>query len=128
MENNTINKHKTNQIEIIKLLKQTAKEILSDDKIHEKIKPTLLSNFTNKLIQLIEEIEEIEKMDLHLLQKNVEQFQKKEIPQDEQILLEGQNLRDQIFCSFFFTPNNKKLTSQLLTLLKKNKNIFENSP
>ena len=77
MENNSINKHNANQIEIIKLLKQTAKEILSDDKIRKKVKPTLLSNFTNKLIQLIKEIEEIEKMDLRLLEKNVEQFQKK---------------------------------------------------
>ena len=128
MENNTINKNYAIQIETIKLLKQTAKVILCDDKIHEKMKPTLLSNFTNKLIQLIEEIEEIEKMDLHLLQKNVEHYQKKKISHDQQILLEGQNLRDQIFCSFFFTPENKKLTSQLLTLLKKNKNISENSP
>ena len=70
MENNSINnEHNANQIKIIKLLKQTAKEILSDDKIHEKVKPTLLSNLTNKLIQLIKEIEEIEKMDLHLLKK-----------------------------------------------------------
>ena len=80
MENNTINKHNANQIEIIKLLKQTAKEILSDDKIRKKVKPTLLSNFTNKLIQLIKEIEEIEKMDLRLLEKNVKQIQKKKNP------------------------------------------------
>ena len=128
MENNTINKNYAIQIETIKLLKQTAKVILCDDKIHEKMKPTLLSNFTNKLIQLIEEIEQIEKMDLPLLQKNVEKLQKKEIPHNTQILQEGHNLRNQIFCSFFFTPENKQLTSQILTLLKENKNISENSP
>ena len=117
---------KKNLIGKIKILKNQSKKIISDRKIHQKVKPRLLPNLTNKLIQLVEEIEEIEKIDLQLLEDNMKQFENKKIPLI--ILLERQNLRDEIFCLSFFTPAKKKLTSEILKLLKDNKNISQNSP
>ena len=113
---------KANQIGKIKILKNQSKEIISNRKIHQKVKPTLLPNLTNKLIQLVEKIEEIEKIDLLLLQDNMRQFQNKKIPL--LILLERENLREEIFCLAFFTPDIKKLRSEILKLLKDNKKTF----
>ena len=115
-------KQKTKQIRKIKLLKNQSKKIISDRKIHQKVKPTLLPNLTNKLIQLVEEIEEIEKIDMQLLQDNMKQFQNEMISLT--ILHERENLRDEIFCLSFFTPTKKKLTSEILKLLKDNKKTF----
>ena len=113
---------KTNQIGKIKILKNQSKQIISDRKIHQKVKPTLLPNLTNKLIQLVEKIEEIEKMDLLLLEDNMRQLQNKKIPL--LIHLERENLRKEIFCLAFFTPDIKKLRSEILKLLKDNKKTF----
>ena len=113
---------KANQIRKIKILKNQSKQIISDRKIHQKVKPTLLPNLTNKLIQLVEEIEEIEKIDLQLLQDNMKQFENKNISLT--ILHERENLRDEIFCLSFFTPSRKKLTSEISQLLKDNKKTF----
>ena len=115
-------KQKTKQIRKIKLLKNHSKKIISDRKIHQKVKPTLLPNLTNKLIQLVEEIEEIEKIDLQLLQDNMKQFQNEKISLT--IFHERENLRDEIFCLSFFTPSRKKLTSEISQLLKDNKKTF----
>ena len=113
---------KANQIRKIKILKNQSKQIISDRKIHQKVKPTLLPNLTNKLIQLVEEIEEIEKIDLQLLQDNMKQFQNKKISLT--ILHERENLRDEIFCLSFFTPAKTKLTSEISQLFKDNKKTF----
>ena len=113
---------KANQIRKIKILKNQSKQIISDRKIHQKVKPTLLPNLTNKLIQLVEEIEEMEKIDLQLLQDNMKQFQNKKISLT--ILHERENLRDEIFCLSFFTPAKTKLTSEISQLFKDNKKTF----
>ena len=115
-------KQKTKQIRKIKLLKNQSKKIISDRKIHQKVKPTLLPDLTYKLIQLVEEIEEIEKIDMQLLQDNMKQFQNEMISLT--ILHERENLRDEIFCLSFFTPSRKKLTSEISQLLKDNKKTF----
>ena len=96
---------KTNQIGKIKILKNQSKQIISDRKIHQKVKPTLLPDLTYKLMQLVEEIEEIEKIDMQLLQDNMKQFQNEKISLT--ILHERENLRDEIFCLSFFTPSKK---------------------
>ena len=115
-------KQKTKQIRKIKLLKNQSKKIISDRKIHQKVKPTLLPDLTYKLIQLVEEIEEIEKIDMQLLQDNMKQFQNEMISLT--ILHKRENLRDEIFCLSFFTPSRKKLTSEISQLLKDNKKTF----
>ena len=90
------------------------------------MKLTLLPDLTNKLMQLIEEIEKIEKIDLQLLQNNIKQFNKEEITYV--VLREREKMRDELFCSSFFTPPKTELTSQILVLLKENQNICQNSP
>ena len=121
MEKKTINKHKTNKT-LIKLLKKNGKQIISDKKIRQKVKPTLLPDLTYKLIQLVEEIEKIEEIDLRLLQDNIKQFHKEEITYIE--LRERENRRDEMFCSSFFTSPKTELTSEILELLKDNKKTF----
>ena len=109
---------KRNQIINIKILKNQSKKIICDRKIHQKMKPKLLPNLTNKLIQLVAEIEEIQRIDLEILRGNIKQSQ------NDTTFVEREYLRDEIFCLSFFTPAKKKLTSEILKLLKDNKKTF----
>ena len=111
-------KQKRNQIINIKILKNQSKKIICDRKIHQKVKPKLLPDLTNKLIQLVAEIEEIQRIDLEILRGNIKQSQ------NDTTFVEREYLRDEIFCLSFFTPAKKKLTSEILKLLKDNKKTF----
>ena len=55
--------NKTEAIKQVTLLKKRAKQIISDKKKLEEIKPEILPHFINKLTQLIENIEKIENLD-----------------------------------------------------------------
>ena len=111
-------KQKRNQIINIKILKNQSKQIICDRKIHQKVKPKLLPDLTNKLIQLVAEIEEIQRIDLEILRGNIKQSQ------NDTTFVEREYLRDEIFCLSFFTPSRKKLTSEISQLLKDNKKTF----
>ena len=100
--------NKTEAIKRVTLLKKRAKQIISDKKKLEEIKPEILPHLINKLTQLIENIEKIENLDDELAE-----FQKEDIEEFEselnmpgkgnEILL---NVRNNIFCSAFFTQEN----------------------
>ena len=55
--------NKTEAIKQVTLLKKRAKQIISDKKKLEEIKPEILPHLINKLTQLIENIEKIENLD-----------------------------------------------------------------
>ena len=118
MKNAEVILRNRNQIRNIFLLKKQSNKIIYDPKIHQKVKPKLLPDLTNKLIQLVAEIEEIQRIDLEILRGNIKQSQ------NDTTFVEREYLRDEIFCLSFFTPAKKKLTSEILKLLKDNKKTF----
>ena len=118
MKNPEVILRNRNQIRNIFLLKKQSNKIIYDPKIHQKVKPKLLPNLTNRLIKLVEEIEEIERIDREILQSN------RKRSQNDTTFIELEYLRDKIFCLSFFTPATKKLTSEILKLLKDNKKKF----
>ena len=100
--------NKTEAIKRVTLLKKRAKQIISDKKKLEEIKPEILPHLINKLTQVIENIEKIENLD-----KELAELQKEDIEEVEsQLNMPGkgneilQNVRNNIFCSAFFTQEN----------------------
>ena len=102
MQNAEVILRNRNQIRNIFLLKKHSNKIIHDPKIHQKVKPKLLPNLTNRLIKLVEEIEEIERIDREILQSN------RKRSQNDTTFIELEYLRDKIFCLSFFTPAAKK--------------------
>ena len=112
--------NKTEAIERVTLLKKRAKQILSDKKKLEEIKPEILPHLINKLTQLIENIEKIEKFDNALAELQKDDIEEVEsqlnMPREgnERLL----NLRNNIFCSIFFTQENIDNVSSITRYLE----------
>ena len=112
--------NKTEAIERVTLLKKRAKQILSDKKKLEEIKPEILPHLINKLTQLIENIEKIEKFDNALAELQKDDIEEVEsqlnMPREgnERLL----NLRNNIFCSAFFTQENIDNVSSITRYLE----------
>ena len=112
--------NKTEAIERVTLLKKRAKQILSDKKKLEEIKPEILPHLINKLTQLIENIEKIEKFDNALAELQKDDIEEVEsqlnMPREgnERLL----NLRNNIFCSTFFTQENIDNVSSITRYLE----------
>jgi len=107
-------------IERVTLLKKHAKQIISDKKKLEEIKPEILPHLINKLTQLIENIEKIEKFDNALAELQKDDIEEVEsqlnMPREgnERLL----NLRNNIFCSTFFTQENIDNVSSITRYLE----------
>ena len=112
--------NKKEAIERVTLLKKHAKQIISDKKKLEEIKPEILPHLINKLTQVIENIEKIENLD-----KELAELQKEDIEEVEsQLNMPGKgneillNLRNNIFCSTFFTQENIDNVSSITKYLE----------
>ena len=112
--------NKTEAIKRVTLLKKRAKQIISDKKKLEEIKPEILPHLINKLTQVIENIEKIENLD-----KELAELQKEDIEEVEsQLNMPGkgneilQNVRNNIFCSAFFTQENIDNVSSITRYLE----------
>ena len=103
----------------IKLVKTIAKQIISDKKILQYLKPHKFLYLTTMLIPLITNIEQIEKTDeqLKLIHKeHSEQFEK-ETSQLKNPFTQ-QDIRNEFFFASFFTDENNNNISQITTMLK----------
>ena len=88
------------------------------------MKPKILPNLKNKLIQLIEHIEKTEKKNQQLKQEQLEEYKKKgkKIHNHSKTHLALQEIRNEAFCLFFFTQNNIDQMSRIAILLEQNEN------
>ena len=112
--------NKEDAITRVKLLKKHAKQIISDKKKLEQVKPERLPDLKNNLIQLIENIEQIQKEDNQLMLQGIEDTEELETEFNSYGLTEKviKEFRNKVFCVSFFTQENINNVSQIKVFLQ----------
>ena len=111
---------KEDAITRVELLKKHAKQIISDKKKLEQVKPEILPILKNNLTQLIENIEQIQEEDYQLMLQGIEDTQELETEFDSYGLTEKviKEIRNKVFCLSFFTQENIDNVSRITLFLQ----------